>query len=184
MLLFPKYKYTNTLSSFCSLSIYFFSSFFSFDLGLAMKNFNTQIHIRVFLLVVFVFVGPYILCSSQEEEDILTALMEEKGQKALYYAIQGFVRKWWYGSDLYPDPCSWTPIQALPNQQTVDCPSFKLVIVGDGGTGGKWSRGGGHVDCLSEDAKFSDDFDVVYVGSSCSLLVADGKPGNSRYPTS
>jgi hypothetical protein len=25
--------------------------------------------------------------------------------------------------------------QALPNQQTVDYPSFKLVIVGDGGTG-------------------------------------------------
>ncbi|OMO88225.1 hypothetical protein CCACVL1_08515 [Corchorus capsularis] len=39
--------------------------------------------------------------------------------------------------------------------------------------GGKWSRGGGHVDGPSEDAKFSDDFDVVYVGSSCSLLVID-----------
>ncbi|KAG2590040.1 hypothetical protein PVAP13_5NG314273, partial [Panicum virgatum] len=25
--------------------------------------------------------------------------------------------------------------QALPNQQTVDCPSFKIVLVGDGGTG-------------------------------------------------
>ncbi|XP_065860992.1 uncharacterized protein [Euphorbia lathyris] len=39
--------------------------------------------------------------------------------------------------------------------------------------GGKWSRGGGHVDGASEDAKFSNDFDVVYVGSSCSLLVID-----------
>ncbi|WRX21347.1 NHL repeat - like 3 [Theobroma cacao] len=39
--------------------------------------------------------------------------------------------------------------------------------------GGKWSRGGGHVDGPSEDAKFSNDFDVVYVGSSCSLLVID-----------
>lgn len=39
--------------------------------------------------------------------------------------------------------------------------------------GGKWGRGGGHVDGPSEDAKFSDDFDVVYVGSSCSLLVID-----------
>ena len=39
--------------------------------------------------------------------------------------------------------------------------------------GGKWSRGGGHVDGPSEEAKFSDDFDVVYVGSSCSLLVID-----------
>ncbi|XP_039003603.1 uncharacterized protein LOC120130441 [Hibiscus syriacus] len=39
--------------------------------------------------------------------------------------------------------------------------------------GGKLSRGGGHVDGPSEDAKFSNDFDVVYVGSSCSLLVLD-----------
>ncbi|XVF16457.1 hypothetical protein REPUB_Repub10bG0032300 [Reevesia pubescens] len=39
--------------------------------------------------------------------------------------------------------------------------------------GGKWSRGVGHVDGPSEDAKFSNDFDVVYVGSSCSLLVID-----------
>ncbi|CAH8312974.1 unnamed protein product [Eruca vesicaria subsp. sativa] len=40
--------------------------------------------------------------------------------------------------------------------------------------GGKMVRGGGgHVDGPSEDAKFSNDFDVVYVGSSCSLLVVD-----------
>ncbi|XP_019183051.1 PREDICTED: uncharacterized protein LOC109178012 [Ipomoea nil] len=39
--------------------------------------------------------------------------------------------------------------------------------------GGKWARGGGHIDGPSEDAKFSNDFDVVYVGSSCSLLVID-----------
>ncbi|KAL6547264.1 hypothetical protein OROMI_022985 [Orobanche minor] len=39
--------------------------------------------------------------------------------------------------------------------------------------GGKRDRGGGHVDGPSEDAKFSNDFDVVYLGSSCSLLVID-----------
>ncbi|KAL3654097.1 hypothetical protein CASFOL_003778 [Castilleja foliolosa] len=39
--------------------------------------------------------------------------------------------------------------------------------------GGKRGRGGGHVDGPSEDAKFSNDFDVVYLGSSCSLLVID-----------
>nr|GME08181.1 uncharacterized protein LOC109154837 [Ipomoea batatas] len=39
--------------------------------------------------------------------------------------------------------------------------------------GGKWNRGGGHVDGPSEDAKFYTDFDVVYIGSSCSLLVID-----------
>ncbi|KAL2500033.1 NHL domain-containing protein [Abeliophyllum distichum] len=39
--------------------------------------------------------------------------------------------------------------------------------------GGKVGRGGGHIDGPSEDAKFSNDFDVVYIGSSCSLLVID-----------
>lgn len=39
--------------------------------------------------------------------------------------------------------------------------------------GGRLGRGGGHVDGPSEDAKFSNDFDVVYIGSSCSLLVID-----------
>ncbi|XP_047313150.1 uncharacterized protein LOC124916478 [Impatiens glandulifera] len=38
--------------------------------------------------------------------------------------------------------------------------------------GGIWGRGG-HVDGPSEEAKFSEDFDLVYVGSSCSLLVID-----------
>ncbi|MQL85865.1 hypothetical protein Taro_018388 [Colocasia esculenta] len=38
--------------------------------------------------------------------------------------------------------------------------------------GGKWSKGG-HVDGPSDEAKFSNDFDVVYIGSSCSLLVID-----------
>lgn len=38
--------------------------------------------------------------------------------------------------------------------------------------GGKWNRGG-HSDGPSEDAKFSDDFEVVYIGSSCSLLIVD-----------
>lgn len=39
--------------------------------------------------------------------------------------------------------------------------------------GGTWGRGGGHIDGPSEDAKFSNDFDVIYIGSSCSLLVID-----------
>lgn len=38
--------------------------------------------------------------------------------------------------------------------------------------GGKWSRRG-HSDGPSEDAELSGDFDVVYIGSSCSLLVID-----------
>ncbi|MED6195031.1 hypothetical protein PIB30_034268 [Stylosanthes scabra] len=39
--------------------------------------------------------------------------------------------------------------------------------------GGKWVQSRGHVDGASEDAKFSNDFDVKYVASSCSLLVVD-----------
>ncbi|XP_074568401.1 uncharacterized protein LOC141824953 [Curcuma longa] len=38
--------------------------------------------------------------------------------------------------------------------------------------GGKWSRAG-HSDGPSEGAKFSTDFEVVYIASSCSLLVVD-----------
>ncbi|KAL0408621.1 UNVERIFIED_CONTAM: hypothetical protein Sradi_1796500 [Sesamum radiatum] len=39
--------------------------------------------------------------------------------------------------------------------------------------GGKRGHGGQNVDGPSEDTKFSSDFDVVYIGSSCSLLVID-----------
>lgn len=39
--------------------------------------------------------------------------------------------------------------------------------------GGKWGKGVGHVDGPSEDAKFSDDFDVIYIRSSCSILIVD-----------
>ncbi|XP_078443363.1 NHL domain-containing protein [Wolffia australiana] len=46
------------------------------------------------------------------------------------------------------------------------------TIAGGSSSSAKWGKGG-HVDGPSEDAKFSNDFDVVYVGSSCSLLVID-----------
>ncbi|XVE91361.1 hypothetical protein REPUB_Repub01dG0003000 [Reevesia pubescens] len=39
--------------------------------------------------------------------------MKKAEQAALYSAIQGFVGNWWNGSDLYPDPCGWTPIQGV-----------------------------------------------------------------------
>lgn len=39
--------------------------------------------------------------------------------------------------------------------------------------GGSREQGLGHVDGPSEGAKFSSDFDVVYIRSSCSLLVVD-----------
>lgn len=63
------------------------------------------------------------------------------------------------------------------NIYIADTDNMVIRKIGDAGittiAGGKWSRGGGHVDGPSEDAKFSNDFDVVYVGSSCSLLVID-----------
>ncbi|VFQ66601.1 unnamed protein product [Cuscuta campestris] len=50
-----------------------------------------------------------VWCNGEEE----APLMEETEQEALYSAIQGFVGKQWNGSDLYPDPCGWTPIQGV-----------------------------------------------------------------------
>ncbi|KAF8407941.1 hypothetical protein HHK36_007081 [Tetracentron sinense] len=63
------------------------------------------------------------------------------------------------------------------NIYVADAMNMAIRKISDAGVttiaGGKWDRGGGHVDGPSEDAKFSNDFDVVYVGSSCSLLVID-----------
>ncbi|TXG56334.1 hypothetical protein EZV62_017647 [Acer yangbiense] len=63
------------------------------------------------------------------------------------------------------------------NIYVADTMNMAIRKISDAGVttiaGGKLSRGGGHVDGPSEDAKFSSDFDLVYVGSSCSLLVID-----------
>ncbi|PON49629.1 LRR domain containing protein [Trema orientale] len=58
----------------------------------------------------------FILCFDAwcfGEADIDMAPMEKAEQEALYSVIQGFVGSWWNGSDLYPDPCGWTPIQGV-----------------------------------------------------------------------
>ncbi|XP_008782407.2 piriformospora indica-insensitive protein 2-like [Phoenix dactylifera] len=47
------------------------------------------------------------------QPDGSTAPMEKTEQEALYLAIQSLVGKWWNGSELYPDPCGWTPIQGV-----------------------------------------------------------------------
>ncbi|KAK7317602.1 hypothetical protein RJT34_01975 [Clitoria ternatea] len=63
------------------------------------------------------------------------------------------------------------------NIYIADTTNMAIRKISDSGVttiaGGKWNRGGGHVDGPSEEAKFSDDFDVIYVGSSCSLLIID-----------
>ncbi|XP_042025726.1 uncharacterized protein LOC121772617 isoform X3 [Salvia splendens] len=62
------------------------------------------------------------------------------------------------------------------NIYVADTMNMAIRKISDSGVvtiaGGKSGRGG-HIDGPSEDARFSDDFDLVYVGSSCSLLVID-----------
>ncbi|KAK7391426.1 hypothetical protein VNO78_19842 [Psophocarpus tetragonolobus] len=50
-------------------------------------------------------------CRGQEDFDI--SPMQKAEKEALYSTIQGFVGDSWNGSDLYPDPCGWTPIQGI-----------------------------------------------------------------------
>lgn len=62
------------------------------------------------IFLVFLFVGWLVnLCGGQDAQDV--AAMEKNEREALYLAIQGFMGTQWNGSDLYPDPCGWTPIQ-------------------------------------------------------------------------
>lgn len=63
------------------------------------------------------------------------------------------------------------------NVYIADTMNMAIRKVSDAGVttiaGGKWGKGVGHVDGPSEDAKFSDDFDVIYIRSSCSILIVD-----------
>lgn len=54
------------------------------------------------------------LCLGQTKNTLVP--MEKTEKEALYSTIQGFVGKWWNGSELYPDPCGWTPIQVSPKK--------------------------------------------------------------------
>ncbi|XP_072972807.1 uncharacterized protein [Typha angustifolia] len=62
------------------------------------------------------------------------------------------------------------------NIYVADTMNMAIRKISDAGVttiaGGKWN-GGSHVDGPSENAKFSTDFEVVYISSSCSLLVID-----------
>ena len=59
------------------------------------------------LVLLILCLGVY--CDVDGDPEMAT--MEKTEKEALYSAIQGFVGTWWNGSDLYPDPCGWTPIQ-------------------------------------------------------------------------
>lgn len=68
-----------------------------------MRNFSRLIILGVCLVAAW----------HGEAGDADEAPMEETERQALYSAIQGLVGNWWNGSDLYPDPCGWTPIQGV-----------------------------------------------------------------------
>ncbi|KAL3654364.1 hypothetical protein CASFOL_004045 [Castilleja foliolosa] len=67
----------------------------------------------------FVGFSIFVVCSlylcgpcNGDDEDVGSPMVKTE-QEALYSTIQDFVGKWWNGSDLYPDPCGWTPIQGV-----------------------------------------------------------------------
>ncbi|XP_050220694.1 piriformospora indica-insensitive protein 2 [Mercurialis annua] len=74
-----------------------------------MKRLSCRTVRHVILVLCVLSLG--VLCCGEAESD--AAPMEKGEQEGLYSAIQGFVGKWWNGSDLYPDPCGWTPIQGV-----------------------------------------------------------------------
>ncbi|KAL4385606.1 hypothetical protein GQ457_15G005490 [Hibiscus cannabinus] len=65
------------------------------------------------LAVCILCLGVWCCGQADNTEAAAAAPMEKAEQAALYSAIQGFVGNWWNGSDLYPDPCGWTPIQGV-----------------------------------------------------------------------
>ena len=78
-----------------------------------MKNNMKYTRFVIFCLII-IFLN-LCLCKGETKEVSDEAVMEKKEKESLYSAIQGFVGSWWNGSNLYPDPCGWTPIQVFIN---------------------------------------------------------------------
>ena len=89
------------LCSIASADIFVFRSVLA--LGCVMEK------KRFLVFVLFVCLGSW----SYAQEGGEAAPMEKTELVALFSAIQGFVGNSWNGSDLYPDPCGWTPIQVI-----------------------------------------------------------------------
>ncbi|KAL8121055.1 uncharacterized protein LOC141661683 [Apium graveolens] len=64
------------------------------------------------MALVFILYLSVEYCNGEKDVTV-GAIMEKREKEALYLAIQGFVGKWWNGSELFPDPCGWTPIQGV-----------------------------------------------------------------------
>ncbi|KAJ0985765.1 hypothetical protein J5N97_004121 [Dioscorea zingiberensis] len=68
---------------------------------------------RSFVPQVLLLVLPLVLFNGFCKSDVLTAPMHKEELQALYLAIQGFIGNSLNLSQLYPDPCGWTPIQGV-----------------------------------------------------------------------
>lgn len=75
-----------------------------------MKNKLKKISFTILSILIILLDGG---CCKGEAGDEVVATMEKTEKEALYSAIQGFVGSWWNGSDLFPDPCGYTPIQGV-----------------------------------------------------------------------
>ncbi|PIA63470.1 hypothetical protein AQUCO_00201072v1 [Aquilegia coerulea] len=62
------------------------------------------------LICILIFISN-VFCMGESDNNI--SVMENSEKEALYSAIQGFVGNWWNGTELFPDPCGWTPIQGV-----------------------------------------------------------------------
>jgi len=73
-----------------------------------MRNLS-KLSFAMILVLVSLLDGGW--CNGDYGEAVVAAPMKKTEEDALYSAIQGFMGNWWNGSDLFPDPCGWTPIQ-------------------------------------------------------------------------
>ncbi|XP_048227193.1 piriformospora indica-insensitive protein 2-like isoform X3 [Ricinus communis] len=73
---------------------------------------KTCVHVDLLLCVLLFAAGRLMVCRGQITDSSISP-MEKEEQEMLYSAIQGFVGESWNGSDLYPDPCGWTPVQGV-----------------------------------------------------------------------
>ncbi|KAE8663390.1 putative Membrane lipoprotein [Hibiscus syriacus] len=74
---------------------------------------NVLVINKSLLLLLFLLVGSFVFCEDDGDQVSSVSPMVKEEQEALYGAIQGFVGNFWNGSDLYSDPCGWTPIQGV-----------------------------------------------------------------------
>ncbi|KAL5761493.1 hypothetical protein ACOSP7_017757 [Xanthoceras sorbifolium] len=72
---------------------------------------STHIIMDRFVLALLLVLCLCVWCYGEGDMDVTP--MEKTEKAALYNAIQGFVGNWWNGSDLFPDPCGWTPIEGV-----------------------------------------------------------------------